>query len=46
MTQKQLETYVGGRGELYDQVMRDTKTLGTGIKNTRKTITTIAKNLK
>ncbi len=38
MTQRQLETYVGGRGELYDQVIGDTKTLWSRIKDTTKTI--------
>ena len=42
MTQKQLETYVGGRGKLYDQVMGDTKTLWARIKDTGKTIGTAA----
>ena len=42
LTQKQLETYVGGRGKLYDQVIGDTKTLWSRIKNTGKTIGTAA----
>ena len=46
MTQKQLETYVGGRGQLYDNVIRDTKTFGSGISNIKKTITTVAKAIK
>ncbi len=42
MTQKQLESYVGGRGKLYDQVIGDTKTLWSRIKDTGKTIGTAA----
>lgn len=42
MTQKQLESYVGGRGKLYDQVISDTKTLWSRIKDTGKTIGTAA----
>lgn len=42
LTQKQLETYVGGRGKLYDQVIGDTKTLWSRIKDTSKTIGTAA----
>ena len=42
MTQKQLETYVGGRGKLYDQVIGDTKTLWSRIKDTGKTLGTAA----
>ena len=42
MTQKQLESYVGGRGTLYDQVIGDTKTLWARIKDTGKTIGTAA----
>lgn len=42
LTQKQLETYVGGRGKLYDQVVGDTKTLWSRIKSTGKTIGTAA----
>lgn len=42
MTQKQLETYVGGRGQLYDNVVGDTKTLWKQIKDTGKTIGTAA----
>lgn len=42
MTQRQLETYVGGRGKLYDQVIGDTKTLWKRIKDTGKTIGTAA----
>lgn len=42
LTQKQLETYVGGRGKLYDQVIGDTKTLWSRIKDTGKTIGTAA----
>ena len=38
LTQKQLETYVGGRGKLYDQVIGDTKTLWSRIKDTGKSI--------
>lgn len=40
MTQKQLETYVGGRGKLYDQVIGDTKTLWSRIKDTGKVLGT------
>ena len=42
LTQQQLETYVGGRGKLYDQVIGDTKTLWSRIKDTGKTIGTAA----
>ena len=38
LTQKQLETYVGGRGQLYDSATGDTKTLWKRIKDTSKTI--------
>lgn len=42
LTQKQLEDYVEGRGNLYDQVTKDTKTLWSRIKDTGKTIGTVA----
>ena len=42
LTQQQLETYVGGRGKLYDQVIGDSKTLWARIKDTGKTIGTAA----
>ena len=42
LTQTQLETYVGGRGKLYDNVIGDTKTLWSRIKDTSKTIGTVA----
>lgn len=46
ITQKQLETYVGGRGELYGQVTNDTKALWNRLKSTRKTISEIAGRIK
>ena len=42
MTQEQLEKYAGGRGKLYDQVVGDTKTLWSRIKDTGKKIGTVA----
>lgn len=40
MTQKQLETYVGGRGKLPDQVVNDTKTLWKRLKESGKALGT------
>ena len=42
LTQAQLETYVGGRGKLYDNVIGDTKTLWSRIKDTSKAVGTAA----
>ncbi len=46
LTQKQLETYVGGRGKLYDTMVSDTKTLWSRIKGTGEKIGLAAEWIK